>query len=79
MKDIGIDFYMEDTDENHVENGKLDCTVSQETKKVVITFEAVKYYVNDFIRKVKSFFGGISDKIKEKTAPFFEKISDFLK
>lgn len=74
-----IDFYMEDADENHVENGKFDCTVSQETKKTVIAFEAVKYYVNDFIRKVKSFFGGISDKIKEKTAPFFEKISDFLK
>ena len=73
-----IDFYMEDADENHVEKGKIDCTVSQEMKKTVIAFETVRYYVNNSVKKCKLFFYGISDSIKEKLAPFFEKVSDFL-
>lgn len=74
-----IDFYMEDADENHVEKGKIDCTVSRNTKKTVIAFETVKYYVNNSVKKFKSFFYGISENIKEKLAPFFEKVSDFLR
>lgn len=74
-----IYFYMEDADEEHVQNGRLDCTVSQETKKTVILFETVKYYANKAVEKVESFFHRITDKIKEKLSPVFDKLSRFFK